>query len=196
MTVEDPVEFRLDGINQVQVKPEIGLSFAQALRSFLRQDPDIVLVGEVRDLETAEICMRAALTGHLVLSTLHTNDAPSAIIRLVDIGIPHYLAASSLRLIIAQRLIRKICPFCKEAHEIKNREFSGIKITSEILYQAKGCDQCNFIGYKGRTLIAEVILVDEEIRNLIKNLRGYNNSCVLLRDYSVAPTYRNVNNRY
>ncbi|MBN2120067.1 MAG: Flp pilus assembly complex ATPase component TadA [Candidatus Omnitrophica bacterium] len=169
ITTEDPVEYRLDGINQVQVRPEIGLSFAQALRSFLRQDPDIILVGEVRDLETAEICMRAALTGHLVLSTLHTNDAVSAIVRLVDIGIPNYLVASSLRLIIAQRLIRKLCPSCKQAYEPKTKEFGGIKMSSGVIYKPKGCQLCNFIGYKGRSLIAEVILVDEEIRELIYN---------------------------
>lgn len=169
ITIEDPVEYRLEGINQVQVKPEIGLTFAQSLRSFLRQDPDIILVGEIRDLETAEICMRAALTGHLVLSTLHTNDAVSAIVRLVDIGIPNYLVASSTRLIIAQRLVRKLCPFCKEAYESRGEEFGGIKINADILYKAKGCQRCNFIGYKGRTLVAEVILVDEDIRNLIYN---------------------------
>jgi type IV pilus assembly protein PilB len=167
LTTEDPVEYRLDGINQVQVKPEIGLSFAQALRSFLRQDPDIILVGEVRDLETAEICMRAALTGHLVLSTLHTNDAVSAIVRLADIGIPSYLVASSIRLIIAQRLIRKLCPLCKEAYEPKTKEFDGVTISSDIVYKAKGCEDCNFIGYKGRSLIAEVFLIDDDIRNLI-----------------------------
>ncbi len=169
ITVEDPVEYRLDGINQVQVKPDIGLNFAQALRSFLRQDPDIILVGEIRDLETAEICMRASLTGHLVLSTLHTNDATSAIVRLVDIGIPNYLVASSLRLIIAQRLVRKLCSACKEVYEPKTKELSGIKINQEVIYRAKGCQKCNFIGYRGRTLIAEVILVEEEIRELIYN---------------------------
>jgi len=168
-TIEDPVEYRLEGINQVQVKPEIGLTFAQSLRSFLRQDPDIMLVGEIRDLETAEICLRAALTGHLVLSTLHTNDAAAAIIRLVDIGIPHYLVASSLRLIIAQRLVRKLCPSCREAYEPKSKEISGIKISSDIVYKAKGCQDCNFTGYLGRSLIAEVILVEEEVRNLIYN---------------------------
>ncbi|MCD6539227.1 MAG: Flp pilus assembly complex ATPase component TadA [Candidatus Omnitrophica bacterium] len=173
MTIEDPVEYRLEGINQVQVKPDIGLTFAQALRSFLRQDPDIILVGEVRDLETAEICMRASLTGHLVLSTLHTNDAASAIVRLVDIGIPNYLVASSLRLIIAQRLVRKLCSSCKEACEPKVRELSGIKINSEVVFQAKGCKSCNFIGYKGRSLIAEIILVDEQIKELIYNKASF-----------------------
>jgi len=168
LTIEDPVEFRIDGVNQVQVKPEIGLTFANALRAFLRQDPDIILVGEIRDLETAEICVRAALTGHLVLSTLHTNDAPSAITRLVDIGVPNYLVVSSLRLIVAQRLIRKLCQYCKEPYEIKKEELQdNIILNSPIIYRAKGCERCNFIGYKGRTVIAEVMFLDEEIRSKI-----------------------------
>lgn len=168
ITIEDPVEYRLEGINQVQVKPEIGLTFANVLRSFLRQDPDIILVGEVRDLETAEICVRAALTGHLVLSTLHTNDAPGAIFRLVDMGIPNYLVASSLRLVVAQRLLRKLCDSCKEPYEIKKEELpEGVKIGSSVVYKPKGCEKCKFIGFKGRTLIAEAIFVDEEIREMI-----------------------------
>ncbi|MFA5008453.1 MAG: ATPase, T2SS/T4P/T4SS family [Candidatus Omnitrophota bacterium] len=168
LTVEDPVEYRLEGINQVQVKPEIGLTFANSLRCFLRQDPDIILVGEVRDLETGEICIRSALTGHLVLSTLHTNDAPSTITRLIDIGIPNYLVASSLRLIVAQRLIRKLCSYCKESYEISQEKIpSGLVINSPVIYKAKGCEKCNFIGYKGRSLISEVILVDEELRESI-----------------------------
>ncbi len=167
ITVEDPVEYRLDGINQVQVKSDIGLTFVQALRSFLRQDPDIILVGEIRDLETAEICMRASLTGHLVLSTLHTNDAPSALVRLEDIGVPHYLVASSTRLIIAQRLVRKLCNSCKEAVEPKNKEISGVTVSSEVVYKAKGCEECNYIGYRDRVLIAEVISIDDDIRELI-----------------------------
>ena len=169
MTVEDPVEYRLDGINQVQVKAEIGLTFAQSLRSFLRQDPDIVLVGEIRDLETAEICLRAALTGHLVLSTLHTNDAPSAVVRLVDIGIPHYLVASSLRLILAQRLLRRLCGDCKEAYEPKGKEFTKFKVSSDIVYKEKGCQECNYTGFRGRSLIAEIIFIDEDVRELIYN---------------------------
>jgi type IV pilus assembly protein PilB len=174
LTVEDPVEFRLEGINQVQVKPEIGLSFANALRCFLRQDPDIILVGEIRDLETAEICIRSALTGHLVLSTLHTNDAVSTIMRLIDIGIPNYLVVSSLRLIVTQRLIRKLCPVCKEPYEVKKEElFKGVVLNSPVIYKAKGCEKCNFIGYKGRTVIAEVILLDEALRDAVhKGLQG------------------------
>ncbi|MDP2922620.1 MAG: ATPase, T2SS/T4P/T4SS family [Candidatus Omnitrophota bacterium] len=168
LTVEDPVEYRMEGINQVQVKSEIGLTFANALRCFLRQDPDIILVGEVRDLETAEICIRSALTGHIVLSTLHTNDSPSTITRLIDIGIPNYLVASSLRLIVAQRLIRKLCTQCKESYEVRKEELPvAITLNSPIIYKAKGCEKCNFIGYKGRSVIAETLLVDEEIRETI-----------------------------
>ncbi len=167
ITVEDPVEYKIDGVNQVRVDTEIGLTFAQAMRAFLRQDPDIILVGEVRDLETAEMCLRASLTGHLVLSTLHTNDAASAVNRLIDLGIPRYLVASSLRLIIAQRLVRKLCISCKEARELREEERKNIGINTNIVYQAKGCDKCSYIGYKGRTIVVEAILIDDEIRELI-----------------------------
>jgi type IV pilus assembly protein PilB len=178
LTVEDPVEYRLDGVSQVQVKPEIGLTFANSLRSFLRQDPDIILVGEVRDLETAEICMRSALTGHLVLSTLHTNDAPSTITRLIDIGIPSYLVTASLRLIVAQRLVRKLCTNCKEPVEVKDGDIpEGIVINTPIIYKAKGCDKCNFIGYKRRTLISEILLIDDDIRDAIH--KGANNKDIM-----------------
>jgi len=167
ITVEDPVEYKLDGVNQVQIKPDIGLTFAAALRSFLRQDPDIMLVGEVRDLETAQICIRSALTGHLVLSTLHTNDAPSAINRLMDIGIESYMIAPSLLLVVAQRLVRKLCPDCKEAYEPTQAELATVKLKSELIYKAKGCSKCNYTGYKGRTCIAEVMIVNEKIQQLI-----------------------------
>ncbi|MDD3297143.1 MAG: ATPase, T2SS/T4P/T4SS family [Candidatus Omnitrophica bacterium] len=168
LTVEDPVEYRIENINQVQVKPEIGLTFANALRCFLRQDPDIILVGEVRDLETAEMTIRASLTGHLVFSTLHTNDSVSTIARLVDIGIPSYLVTASTRLIIAQRLVRKLCPDCKEPYEVKQDNIpEGVVINSPVIYKAKGCDKCNFIGYKGRSVITEIILVNESIRSAI-----------------------------
>lgn len=168
LTIEDPVEYRLEKINQVQVKPEIGLTFANVLRSFLRQDPDIILVGEVRDLETAEICVRAALTGHLVLSTLHTNNAAGAVVRLVDMGIPNYLVASSARLIVAQRLIRKLCPACKQPQEFKPDGLpKDVVFNASIAYNPKGCEKCNFVGFKGRTLISEVIMVEEEIREAI-----------------------------
>lgn len=167
VTIEDPVEYKLDGINQVQIKPEIGLTFAAALRSFLRQDPDIMLVGEVRDLETAQICVRSALTGHLVLSTLHTNDAPTAVSRLMDIGIEPYMLSSSLIAVIAQRLIRKLCPDCKEAYEPAAQELKNIKLKAELIYRAKGCQSCNNTGYKGRAAVSEVMLATEGIKSLI-----------------------------
>lgn len=167
VTIEDPVEYKMNGINQVQVKPEIGLTFASALRSFLRQDPDVMLVGEVRDLETAQICVRSALTGHLVLSTLHTNDAPSAVTRLVDIGIEPYIVAPSLLMIIAQRLIRKLCPECKEAYEINPSQLKGINLKTDLIYKPKGCPKCSQIGYKGRTCIAEVMEINADIGDLI-----------------------------
>lgn len=167
MTIEDPVEYKLEGINQVQIKPEIGLTFATALRSFLRQDPDVMLVGEVRDLETAEICIRSALTGHLVLSTLHTNDAPSAVSRLIDIGVEPYLITPSLICVIAQRLIRKLCPDCKEAYEPDQKTLGNIKLNAELIYRPKGCPKCNQLGYKGRACISEVMMINEAIRELI-----------------------------
>lgn len=167
ITIEDPVEYRLEGINQVQAKPQIGLTFANGLRSFLRQDPDIILVGEVRDLETAEICVRAGLTGHLVFSTVHTNDAPSAVTRLLDIGIEPFLLSSTLNLIVAQRLVRKLCPECKQGYEPPPDIFKGIEVKSDLIYRAKGCDYCNMTGYKGRCGIFEILQVNEDIRKLI-----------------------------
>jgi len=166
VTVEDPCEYHLDGINQVQIKPEIGLTFATALRSFLRQDPDIMMVGEVRDLETAQICVRSALTGHLVLSTLHTNDAPSAVTRLIDIGVEPYLLMPSLLVIVAQRLVRKLCLHCREAYEPTPEERERFGFT-ELIYRAKGCDKCNHFGYRGRTCISEVFYVNDDMRKYI-----------------------------
>ena len=173
VTVEDPVEYKIDGINQVQIKPEVGLTFATALRSFLRQDPDIMFVGEVRDLETAQICIRSALTGHLVLSTLHTNDAPSAISRLMDIGIEPYMLAPSLLIIIAQRLIRKLCPDCKEAYEPAAAQLKGASIKAELIYRSKGCAKCNNTGFKGRTCIVEVMPVTLQIQDLINQRSSF-----------------------
>ncbi len=171
MTVEDPVEYQLEGINQVSIKPTIGLTFASVLRSFLRQDPDIIMVGEVRDLETAEICVRAALTGHLVLSTLHTNDAPSAITRLIDMGVEPFLLMPSLLVVVAQRLVKVLCPKCKAPFEPKSGagKFDELLIKEgvELAYAAKGCDDCNYSGYKGRIAIHEVLFVDDFIRSLI-----------------------------
>jgi len=172
MTAEDPVEFQLPGINQVQMKENIGLNFAAALRSFLRQDPNIVLVGEIRDFETAEIAIKAALTGHLVLSTLHTNDAPSTINRLMNMGIEPFLVATSVNLIVAQRLIRKICPNCKEEEDaplqaLLNVGFSEAEAPEIQLYRGRGCDHCNQRGYKGRIALFEVMTVSDDIRELI-----------------------------
>lgn len=172
MTIEDPVEYKLKGISQVQAKPKIGLTFAAGLRSFLRQDPDIMLVGEIRDRETAEIAVQAALTGHIVLSTLHTNDAPSSVIRLIDMGIEPFLISSSVIGVIAQRLIRKICPKCKKGIKITTDmkkildeyEISSNEIT---LYKGEGCPYCKDTGYKGRVAIFELMIITENIRDLI-----------------------------
>lgn len=167
LTIEDPVEYQIAGMNQVQVKPEIGLTFASALRAFLRQDPDVILVGEVRDLDTAEICIRASLTGHLVLSTLHTNDAVTAVTRLIDIGIQAYLVAGSIGLVAAQRLIRVLCPQCKEPYNVDTKTRNDYGIHADTLYKAKGCPKCRNIGYWGRMAIYEVLPIDDDIRRLI-----------------------------
>lgn len=170
ITVEDPVEYHLKGINQIQVKPQIGLNFANTLRHIVRQDPDIIMIGEIRDLETAEIAIQSALTGHLVFSTLHTNDAPSAITRLLDMGIENFLLSSTIRGILAQRLVRVICPWCKEIDhsDAKEEELSllGIDIHTP-LYYGKGCENCSFTGFYGRLGIFELLIVDDEIRKLI-----------------------------
>lgn len=167
VTVEDPVEYKIEGINQVAVKPEIGLTFAVALKAFLRQDPDVIMVGEIRDLETASICVRAALTGHFVLSTLHTNDAASAITRLVDIGIPHYLLTPSLIMIMGQRLARRLCQKCKEPYEPVSGQHGGIEFKTDLIYRPVGCEACKGSGFKGRVVVAEVMLIDNDIRTLI-----------------------------
>ncbi len=172
MTAEDPVEFQLAGVNQVQMKESIGLNFAAALRSFLRQDPNIVLVGEIRDFETAEIAIKAALTGHLVLSTLHTNDAPSTINRLMNMGIEPFLVATSVNLICAQRLVRRICQKCKEPEDVPvqallNVGFSEAEATEIQIYRGRGCDACNNTGYKGRIGLFEVMKVTDDIRELV-----------------------------
>ena len=172
MTAEDPVEFNLQGINQVQMKEQIGLNFAAALRSFLRQDPNIVLVGEIRDFETAEIAIKAALTGHLVLSTLHTNDAPSTISRLVNMGIEPFLVATSVNLIQAQRLIRRICKDCKEETQVSPEALVEIGFDPEEaktlkVYKGRGCDTCLGTGFKGRVGLYEVMEVTDELRELI-----------------------------
>lgn len=172
MTVEDPVEYSFPGINQVQVKEDIGLTFASALRAFLRQDPDIIMVGEIRDFETAEIAVKAALTGHLVLSTLHTNDAASTITRLINMGIEPFLISSSLILIIAQRLVRKLCSHCKKEEKYSKENLIKIgfpeDLTEQIkIYSPQGCPECNNTGYSGRIALYEVMPIKEEIKELI-----------------------------
>jgi type IV pilus assembly protein PilB len=174
MTIEDPVEYRLKGINQVQAKPKIGLTFAAGLRSFLRQDPDIMLVGEIRDKETAEIAVQAALTGHLVLSTLHTNDAPSSVIRLIDMGIEPFLISSSVIGVIAQRLVRRICPKCKKEAKLtpdlaKILEEYNMDSKKIILNKGEGCPYCKETGYKGRIAIFELMIITDTIRDLISS---------------------------
>jgi type IV pilus assembly protein PilB len=173
-TAEDPVEFNLVGINQVQIHEEIGLSFANALRAFLRQDPDIIMVGEVRDFETAEIAIKAALTGHLVLSTLHTNDAPSTINRLLNMGVEPFLVASSVNLILAQRLARLICSNCRGPAELPPQALLDIGVAREDVgaftcFQGVGCPQCNGTGYRGRIALYEVMPISEEVRDLVLN---------------------------
>ena len=174
ITVEDPVEYQIQGINQIQVNPKVNLTFANGLRSILRQDPDVILVGEIRDKETADIAIHASLTGHLVFSTLHTNDSASAITRLIDMGIEPFLVASSLMAVIAQRLLRFLCRSCREPYEPHEDELLRIGIRREdlvdgTLYRAKGCDMCSGTGYKGRTGIFEMLLIDDEIRDLTLN---------------------------
>ncbi|MFH1245402.1 MAG: ATPase, T2SS/T4P/T4SS family [Candidatus Omnitrophota bacterium] len=172
LTLEDPIEYQLAGINQVQVKPEIGLTFASGLRSMLRQAPDVIMVGEIRDYETAAISIQASLTGHLILSTLHTNDAPGALTRLVDMGVKPYLVASTLQGVLAQRLIRTLCPKCKETYLPNEEEVQAFgKTTGSVqevkFYRPAGCQLCNGKGYKGRIGIFELLILDDDIRTLI-----------------------------
>jgi type II secretion system protein E len=171
ITVEDPVEYQMNGINQVQVNADIGMSFPAALRSMLRQAPNIIMIGEIRDVETANIAINASLTGHLVFSTLHTNDAPSAVARLVDIGVQPFLVSSSVRAIMAQRLVRKLC-VCKEPGELSEAEMRALRIDPNQLSEATvmrpvGCDKCRFLGYKGRMGIFEIFVVDDEVRHMV-----------------------------
>ncbi|MBY6037047.1 Flp pilus assembly complex ATPase component TadA [Fictibacillus nanhaiensis] len=184
VTIEDPVEYQLAGINQIQVNSAVGLTFASGLRSILRQDPDIVMVGEIRDTETAEIAVRASLTGHLVLSTIHTNDSIGTIARLTDMGVEPFLVAASLSGVVAQRLVRKVCRDCKQTFHATEREkeiFSKRGISIDVVNRGKGCGTCNMTGYKGRLAVHEVLVVDEHIRKLIMN----NRPIIELRDYAM-----------
>lgn len=168
VTVEDPVENRIEGVNQVAVNNEIGLSFAIALRAILRQDPDVIMIGEMRDKETSQIALRAALTGHLVLSTLHTNDAASAVVRLIDMGLPAYLVGATVRGIVSQRLIRKLCPLCKKKYTVSEATANFYHIPKETqVYKPVGCSACHGTGYKGRTAVHEVLVIDEQLQEFI-----------------------------
>ncbi|MDD5449303.1 MAG: type II secretion system ATPase GspE [Candidatus Omnitrophica bacterium] len=171
ITIEEPVEYHMEGINQIQVNVKAGVTFAKGLRSILRQDPDIIMVGEIRDLETAEIAVRAALTGHLVFSTLHTNDAPSSIIRFLDMGVPSYLVASSVIGVLAQRLVRSICPKCRTPFHPSHEVLEEMKLTGKpadyTFYKGTGCDDCEKTGYRGRTGIFELMLIDKDLRTMI-----------------------------
>jgi type IV pilus assembly protein PilB len=172
MTAEDPVEYNLKGVNQLQVNEEIGRTFAAALRSFLRQDPDVILVGETRDLDTAQIAIRAALTGHLVLTTLHTNDCPSTVARIIDMGIPPFLISSALTLILAQRLARRVCKGCKQPYEADEETLIPYGHVPQgrgrvAFFKGKGCNTCSFTGMKGRVAVYEVMPASQEIRDLV-----------------------------
>jgi general secretion pathway protein E len=180
ITVEDPVEYQLSGVNQIHVKPSIGLTFASCLRSILRQDPDIIMIGEIRDAETAEIAIQASLTGHLVLSTLHTNDAATAVTRLVDMGIEPFMIASSLTAVVAQRLVRVICPHCREEYR-PVEQYAGVTLP-ERLYRGRGCDKCFGLGTLGRTAIYEIMPIDQELCSMIIR-RAHAGE---IKDYAVA----------
>jgi type IV pilus assembly protein PilB len=205
ITTEDPVEYDIDGLIQVQMKPDIGLTFARCLRSILRQDPDIILVGEIRDLETAEIAAQASLTGHVVFTTLHTNDAPSSIARLLDLGVEPFLVTATVEGIVAQRLVRKICEKCKTPFEPTEGQLSELGLTPDDIkgkkfYYGRGCNRCNNTGYKGRTGVFEIMTFNDEIRELIMNqastnvLRaaGQKAGMRLLRDNGLAAIYDGI----
>ncbi|MCK5472784.1 MAG: type II secretion system ATPase GspE [Planctomycetes bacterium] len=202
ITTEDPVEYDIDGLVQVQMRPDIGLTFARCLRSILRQDPDIILVGEIRDLETAEIAAQASLTGHLVFTTLHTNDAPSSIARLLDLGVEPFLITATLEGIVAQRLVRKICTNCKTPFKPTETQLKELSITPDDIkgkkiYYGRGCDKCNGTGYKGRMAIFEIMMLNDELRELIMNQASTNilrvaaqkSGMRLLRDNGLAALY-------
>jgi type IV pilus assembly protein PilB len=173
-TIEDPIEYNLHGINQTHVRSDIGLTFSHSLRSILRQDPNIIMIGEIRDLETAEIAIRAALTGHLVFSTLHTNDAPSAFSRLVDMGIEPFLVASSVRLVMAQRLVRRICPDCKESYQPDEAILKELGLNGQMgpYFKGQGCKKCNGTGFKSRTALIEIMPLTEIVSKKIVNKAG------------------------
>lgn len=175
LTIEDPIEFAIDGIGQTQVNTKVDMTFARGLRAILRQDPDVVMIGEIRDLETAQIGVQASLTGHLVLSTLHTNTAAGAITRMEDMGVEPFLLSSSLLGVLAQRLVRTLCPHCRKSHLPDEEECALLGLpadNSQEIYRAIGCAECNFKGYRGRTGIHELLVVDDTVREIIHNGHG------------------------
>jgi type IV pilus assembly protein PilB len=193
ITTEDPVEYDVDGLVQCQMKPEIGLTFARCLRSILRQDPDIILVGEIRDLETAEIAAQSSLTGHVVFTTLHTTDAPSSVARLLDLGVEPFLITATVEGIVAQRLVRKICLSCKTVFEPKSEQLKDVGLSPDDLkgrkfYYGRGCSKCNGTGYKGRIGIFEIMVFNEEIRELIMERASTN----VLRNAAVKAGMRQL----
>jgi type IV pilus assembly protein PilB len=205
ITTEDPVEYDIDGLIQVQMKPDIGLTFARCLRSILRQDPDVILVGEIRDLETAEIAAQASLTGHIVFTTLHTNDAPSSIARLLDLGVEPFLITATLEGIVAERLVRKICENCKTSYQPTENQLMELQLTPEDVkgkkfYYGRGCEKCNNTGYRGRTGIFEIMLFNDEIRDLVMQQASTNvlraaaqkAGMRLLRDNGLASIYDGI----
>jgi len=205
ITIEDPIEYDIDGIIQVQMKPDIGLTFAKCLRSILRQDPDVVLVGEIRDLETAEISAQASLTGHIVFTTLHTNDAPSSIARLLDLGIEPFLLTATIEGIIAERLVRKICEYCKTPFEPTESQLATLGLTPDDIkgkqfFYGRGCSRCNNTGYRGRTGLFEIMVFNDEIRELIMNSASTNvlrtasqkAGMTILRDNGLSAIYDGI----
>jgi general secretion pathway protein E len=191
MTIEDPVEYQLDGVNQVQVQPNIGLTFAWALRSFLRQNPNIVMVGEIRDLETAQVAVQVALTGHMILSTLHTNDAASGVTRLLDMGVEDYLIVSTVNAILAQRLVRTLCPDCREPYDLSIDLTARLGLTLDApapFFRAQGCPACNATGYRGRTTILEILPMTDTIRRLVLD----HAAATTIRDAAIAAGMRTM----
>lgn len=196
LTVEDPVEYQIAGVNQIQTASKVGLDFAGALRSILRQDPDVVMIGEIRDKETASIAIQAALTGHIVLSTLHTNDAPSAITRLLDMGVEDYLLTSTVNGVMSQRLVRKLCPHCKQPHSINSEELSNMGVAHLLesgqdatVYGPKGCDECAHTGYRGRMGIHELLLMNDQVRHEVLQRASSEQIYRVAREYGMLSMF-------
>ena len=190
VTVEDPVEFTMNGINQTQVNPKANMTFAAALRSILRQDPDIIMIGEIRDEETAEIAVRSAITGHIVFSTLHTNDAPGAVIRLEDMGVDDYLVADALVGVIAQRLVKRLCPACKKKGRTNAKEMEILGITEPItIARPQGCQFCNHTGYKGRIAVHEIMYMNEKMKNAVLTLKSLDELRALSIENGMTPLF-------